>query len=169
MRRISTRTHGVLDFLTVGFALTFPRVLGCSERFTNAVTGLALGKLGYALLTRHELGAVKAIPMPAHLTMDAIGGAGMCALPFILDEDDPAAIACAVGMGLFDIAAAPLTEMTPSFDRARVGETRDANPPALPREVHVPETTDALDVRGPGEVTRTPSHHDVPPYTATLA
>ena len=56
---ISTKTHGILDFLTVGFALTFPRVLGCSKEFTNAVTMIALGKLGYALMTKHELGVAK--------------------------------------------------------------------------------------------------------------
>jgi len=107
---ISTKTHGVLDFLTVGFALAFPRVLNCNKAFTNAVTMLALGKLGYGLLTRHELGAYKLIPMKAHLAMDAVGGAALCALPFLTDEDDVAAQCCAIGMGVFDIAAAPMTE-----------------------------------------------------------
>ena len=107
---ISTRAHGVLDFVTVGFALAFPRVLNCNKTFTDAVTMLALGKLGYGLLSRHELAAHKWIPMPAHLAMDAVGGAALCALPFLTDEDDPAAIACAIGMGVFDIVAAPMTE-----------------------------------------------------------
>ena len=107
---ISTKMHGVLDYLTVGFALAFPRVLDCNKTFTDAVTMLALGKLGYALLTRHELAAHKWIPMKAHLAMDAAGGAALCALPFLTDEDDPAAVACAIGMGVFDIIAAPLTE-----------------------------------------------------------
>lgn len=149
MMRISTRTHGMLDYLTVGFALAFPRLLGCNRRFTNAVTSLALGKLGYAMLTRHELAPVKLIPMKAHLVMDCIGGAALCAMPFALDEeDDPAAIACAVGMGLFDIAAAPLTDTRASFDRA-LGAVNESEPPALPREVHVPETRGAVGVRAP--------------------
>jgi hypothetical protein len=110
MQVISTRTHGILDYLTAGFALAFPRLLRCSDEFTNAVTVLALGKLGYSMLTKHELGLVKVIPMKAHLAMDAVGGATMAALPFLTDEDDPRAVACAVGMGLFDIVAAPLTQ-----------------------------------------------------------
>ena len=113
---ISTKAHGVHDYLTVGFALAFPRVLNCNRTFTDAVTMLALGKLGYALLTRHELGAHKLIPMKAHLALDAVGGAALCALPFLTDEDDPAAQCCAIGMGVFDILAAPMTEteMRPS-------------------------------------------------------
>jgi hypothetical protein len=149
MWRISTRTHGMLDYLTVGFALAFPRLLGCNRKFTNAVTSLALGKLGYAMLTRHELAPVKLIPMKAHLVMDCIGGAALCAIPFALDEeDDPAAIVCAMGMGLFDIAAAPMTETRASFDRA-LGAIDESEPPALPREVHVPETDSAVRIRGP--------------------
>jgi hypothetical protein len=110
MKPISTRTHGILDYLTVGFALAFPRLLNCRKEFTNAVTTLALGKLAYAMMTRHELGLVKLIPMKTHLALDAMGGATLAALPFLTDEEDPRAIACAVGQGVFDIIAAPMTE-----------------------------------------------------------
>jgi hypothetical protein len=119
--KISRSTHAMLDLVTVGFALAFPRVLGCRPAFTSAVTSLALGKLGYTLMTQHRLGIVKVLPMKAHLTMDAVGGAAMCALPFVTDEDDPAAIACSVGMGLFDIAAAPMTECGPDDGRQKPG------------------------------------------------
>src|SRR5688500_1665351 len=107
---ISTRTHGVLDYLTGGLALVLPRLLPCNDSTKNIVTLMALGKLGYSMLTRHELGLYKLIPMQTHLAVDAIAGAGMCAIPFMTDEDDPATIACCVGMGLLDIAAAPLTK-----------------------------------------------------------
>jgi hypothetical protein len=108
--RISTRTHAFLDFATVGFALIFPRLLGASDRFAQAITNLALGKIGYALLTRHELGLLRVIPMKTHLMLDAVAGAGVCALPFLVEEENEAVIACALGLGLFDIAAAPLTD-----------------------------------------------------------
>jgi hypothetical protein len=107
---ISRRTHGLLDYLTVVFALTFPRVLCSSDRTRNAVTLLALGKLSYALFTRHELGLVKTIPMKAHLTLDAAGGAALCALPFALEEEDPATIGACLAMGIFDVLAAPMTD-----------------------------------------------------------
>ena len=131
MQVISTKTHGILDYMTVGFALAFPRVLRCSNEFTNAVTMIALGKLGYAMMTKHELGAAKLIPMKAHLAMDAVGGATLAALPFLMDEENPAAVACAVGMGLFDIAAAPITstddvECPSSADAAMYGDEDDS-------------------------------------------
>jgi len=116
MQVISTRTHGILDYLTAGAALLVPRLLGCNRKFTDAMTMLAVGKLGYSMMTRHELGLIKLIPMKAHLAMDTLGGAAMAALPFLTDEDDPTATAFAVGMGIFDIAAAPLTQTTPVSD-----------------------------------------------------
>ena len=116
MKPISTRTHAVLDLVTVGTMLAIPRVLGSSRRFTNAVTALAAGKLAYALMTRHELGIVKALPMKAHLTLDAIGGATLCALPFLMDEDDPTTVALCAGQGMMDIAVAPLTQTTADFE-----------------------------------------------------
>jgi hypothetical protein len=113
---ISTAMHGVLDYLTVATFFTLPRALGCSEQFTRAVDTVALGKLGYTLLTRHELGVVKLIPMKTHLALDCAAGAALAALPFILDEDNEAATAAFVALGAFDIAAAPLTQTLPSFD-----------------------------------------------------
>jgi hypothetical protein len=57
--------------------------------------------------------------MKAHLVMDAVGGAALCALPFLTDEDDVAARCCAIGMGVFDIVAGPMTqtEMRPPAAR----------------------------------------------------
>ena len=75
------------------------------------MNAVGLTKLAYTLLTRHELGAYKVLPMKAHLAMDVAGGAMLCALPFMAghDADDLETAVCA-GMGAFDIAAAPLTE-----------------------------------------------------------
>jgi cytochrome P450 len=124
--RISTRTHAILDLATAGFALAFPRLLGASDRFTNIMTTVAVGKITYGLLTRHELGAIKLLPMKTHLALDAAGGAAVCALPFVLDEEEnPAITACAVGLGLLDIVAAPLTD---SRSRPRVDDFHVAAP-----------------------------------------
>jgi hypothetical protein len=113
----STKTHAVLDYLTVATFLTLPRMLGFSDRLTNAMTTLALGKLGYTLLTKHEGGALRMLPMKAHLTMDAVAGAGLAALPWLLDEDDDVAKATCAALGIFDIAAAPATETQSPIER----------------------------------------------------
>ena len=110
---ISTRTHGVLDYLTIATFITLPRVMGWSKGLTQGMTLLGLGKLGYTLMTRHELGLVKKLPMTAHLALDAAGGAALCAMPMLLgNEDDEGAQAACCSLGLFDIAAAPLTQTT---------------------------------------------------------
>src|SRR5688572_29964819 len=108
---ISTKAHGVVDYLTIATFLTLPRVMGWSKPLTQGMTALALGKLGYTLFTRHELGLVKKLPMQAHLALDAAGGAALCAMPMLLgDEDDVGACGACCALGLFDIAAAPLTQ-----------------------------------------------------------
>ena len=108
---ISTKAHGVFDFLTVGALVTLPRVMGWSRGLTQGMTALALGKLGYTLFTKHELGVVKKLPMQAHLALDAAGGAALCAMPMLLgDEDDVGACAACCALGLLDIAAAPMTQ-----------------------------------------------------------
>src|SRR5688500_16526603 len=88
---ISTQTHGVLDFLTATALATLPGMLGFSERTTRAMQMMAVGKLCYSMLTDNELGIVRAIPMKAHLALDAVNGVALAALPFMLDEDDDTA------------------------------------------------------------------------------
>jgi hypothetical protein len=108
---ISTKAHGILDYLTVATFLALPRVMGWSRPLTGGMTALALGKLGYTLFTKHELGAMKKLPMQAHLALDAAGGAALCAMPMLLgDEDDVGACGACCALGLFDIAAAALTQ-----------------------------------------------------------
>jgi len=143
---ISTRMHGVLDYVTVGAFLAVPRVLGFNRRLTNAMTCLAVGKLGYTLFTEHELGAVKVLPMQAHLILDAVGGATLASLPFLCGEEDPAAIGTCAALGAFDIIAAPLTETSvPS------GYTEEADPmaPESNLEVERDAGTTTYPVSGP--------------------
>jgi hypothetical protein len=110
---ISTKMHGVLDYMTIATFLTLPRVMGWSKGLTQGMTALALGKLGYTLFTRHELAPIKKLPMAAHLALDAAGGAALCAMPMLLgDEDDEGAQAICCALGAFDILAAPMTETT---------------------------------------------------------
>jgi len=111
---ISTQTHGVLDYLTAATLATLPSMLGFSERTTRAIQMMAIGKLCYSLLTDNELGVVRAIPMKAHLAMDAVSGVALAALPFMLDEDDDTATAVCIGAGLMELSSAAMTETQPT-------------------------------------------------------
>jgi cytochrome P450 len=130
---ISSRTHACLDLTTAGLALALPRMLGASERTTKLLTAIALGKIGYGLATRHELGLVKTLPMKTHLKLDALSGIALCGLPLVLDKQEKPAVAAAViGLGLVDIAAASLTETRSILhvQRSR-GESQAAGPPPM--------------------------------------
>jgi cytochrome P450 len=109
--RLSTRTHAAIDYATVGAMLVFPRLFGASQRFTNIVTTAALLKLGYTLVTRHEGGVIPVLPMQAHLALDKMSGIGLAALPCMLgEEDNVAAAASAKALGIFDVAAAAVSD-----------------------------------------------------------
>ncbi len=123
---ISTRSHALLDYATIGKFMLLPRVMGWSKPMVRAMDCVALVKLGYTLLTRHELGAFKLLPMKAHLGMDVAGGAMIAALPFAVGDEDPATIATCAAMGAFDIIVAPLTETEMPGDNAL--ESSSGNP-----------------------------------------
>ena len=111
---ISTQAHGVLDYLTAATLATLPGMLGFSERTTRALQMMAVGKFCYSLMTDNELGVVRALPMKAHLAMDAVSGVALAALPFMLDEDDDTAMAVCIGAGLMELSNAAMTQTEPS-------------------------------------------------------
>ncbi len=113
MKLFSTRTHGVLDYLSVVLLPVLPRALGWNKTVTRLLTGSALATLIYSLLTRYELGAVKVLPMPAHLALDGTSGLMLCLAAGILaDEPRPVRLAL-LGFGLFEITASLTTETQP--------------------------------------------------------
>jgi hypothetical protein len=123
---ISTKTHGVLDYLTIGTLFALPRAMGWSRGLTDGMTALALGKLGYTLVTRHELGLWKKLPMSAHLALDAAGGAALGAMPLMLgDEDDVGAQAACCALGTFEVLAATMTETRMPFPIEQTFEYRE--------------------------------------------
>jgi hypothetical protein len=120
---ISTKTHAFLDYLTVAKFLLLPRVMNFSPAVTNGMTAVGLVKLAYTLLTRHEGGVYKVLPMKAHLAMDVAGGAMLCALPFATDDADETEKGVCCALGGFDIVAAALTETEMSSTRQPIGPT----------------------------------------------
>lgn len=111
MQRIPTNVHGILDYASVGVLLALPRLLGWNAGVTRLLTSSALLTLGYSLLTRYELGVVKVLPMPAHLSLDIASGITLCSAPLLFDTGDRQAAAALVGLGLFEIVA-PLLSAT---------------------------------------------------------
>ena len=114
MKPISTRMPGALDLATAAALLTVPKALGWSRPTRRLLAGAGAGALAYSLLTKYEFGLVKLLPMPAHLALDAISGAALCASPLALPDEDAAVKAALVAIGLFEVAAAFLTQAEPA-------------------------------------------------------
>ena len=141
MNVISTRTHGILDYSTALAIIVLPFFLlfgtgGSAEAAQAAapdpytvagwfLVGPGLALLALSLLTRYELGAIKAIPMPAHLWTDAGLGVFLILSPWVFG------FAGAIWwphvlVGVAEIGAALLTRRHPSVRDARPTAARAA-------------------------------------------
>jgi hypothetical protein len=85
MRFLSTRVHGVMDYIIGILLLASPYLFGFAtggvKQWLPMILGLAM--LGMSLLTRYEWGAVRVIPMPVHLTIDGLSGALLAVSPWL--------------------------------------------------------------------------------------
>lgn len=115
IRLFSTKTHGVLDYLTAAQLLTLPRMLGWNTGVTQWMTGMGLGTVAYSLVTRYEFGPLKLLPMRGHLALDFVNGLTFCAAPWIFPDEDRTVKMALVGIGLFEIMASLTTETEPSY------------------------------------------------------
>ena len=111
----STKTHGLLDYLTVGQLFVMPRMLGWNEGPTQWLTGMALGTLANSIVTRYEFGPLKLLPVKGHLTIDFMQGLMFCAFPFLFPRESTGVKATVVGLGLFELFASLSTETEPSY------------------------------------------------------
>ena len=76
MNILSTRAHGVIDYLTGALLILAPYLFGFAsggvEQLLPQILGLAI--LGMSLITRYELSVAKIIPLGVHLAVDFAGG-----------------------------------------------------------------------------------------------
>src|SRR5688572_14053237 len=138
---ISTKAHGVLDFMTAGLLVTLPRALGWSNCVTRLLDASAATTVVYSLLTRYELGAVKALPMKAHLAIDALQGGALIGASAFLEDEDPEVRATLAALGAFELGVTALSRTEP--DAASSAEHEfDATNVSMPQagypEVGVP-------------------------------
>ena len=109
MLRISSKTHGVLDYVVGGAIAALPFVLSCKKSTQRVLHAAGWGAAAYSLLTDYERGIVKVLPMEAHLTLDALSGAGLITAAMLLDDETPQNRAILAGIGAFEIAVASIS------------------------------------------------------------
>jgi NAD(P)-dependent dehydrogenase (short-subunit alcohol dehydrogenase family) len=126
MKLISTFTHGLLDYAMAGILAVVPRALGWRKETSNLLMADAVILTGYSLFTRYELGAVKRLPMPWHLAVDALGGLLYLFAPWFVPREKRSVKNILMAKGALTVLAALLTETEPRsmniVDRQLFGE-----------------------------------------------
>ncbi|TDH63361.1 hypothetical protein E2C06_05835 [Dankookia rubra] len=113
MRLVSTRLHGVMDYLWGAALLLAPRLFhlrpGSAAARSAQVAGA--GAIAYAALTDYELGLAPVLDMRQHLALDIAGGAALAAAPALLGF--PGRRTPHLAFGLFAVGAGLLTRTRP--------------------------------------------------------
>ena len=87
---IPTRTHGIIDYIYGVALIAAPFVLGFADgspaQWVPIIIGVAT--IAMSLITRYELGAIKVLPMLAHISVDAVAGLVLLASPWVFGFAD---------------------------------------------------------------------------------
>ena len=116
---ISTKAHGIIDYMTAGLLVTLPRALGWSRQVTHLLDAAACTTVAYSVLTRYELGVVKALPMKVHLAIDAVQGGAMIGAAAFLEDEDPEVRATLAAIGTFELGVTLMTRTETDAELAR--------------------------------------------------
>jgi hypothetical protein len=110
MRTISTRIHGILDYLLAGFLLAAPWICDFSGDRHAQLIALALGGLLLLMsaLTEYEAGLLRLVPFPFHRFGDLLLGLLLAFSPIHFGISGTPAIVFII-VGFFEIVLAAVT------------------------------------------------------------
>ena len=116
MRFISTKVHGVIDYLWSIVLLASPWLFGFADggAETWVPVILGIGGIVYAVVTNYELGLVKLLPMPVHLMIDLAMGVFLLLSPWLFGFAENIA-APHVVLGIMAIGTSLMTEKEPRY------------------------------------------------------
>lgn len=162
MRFISTRVHGMLDYMMGILLIASPWIFGFdrggAETWIPVILGA--GAIIYSLLTDYELGASKKISMPTHLWLDVASGAFLAVSPWLFDFDEYVYLPHLI-LGLLEIGAGLMTKKVPYTDRDTTTATDTTTSTRTHNATIVEDRTRTAD-RAPmsGTETKVPTERD---------
>lgn len=114
MRFISTKTHGVLDYLVGIILIAAPWVLGFARQGPETWVPVVLGAgaIVYSLMTHYELGVIKVISMRTHLGLDMMSGVFLALSPWIFGFNDVVYLPHLL-LGIAELGASLMTDPVP--------------------------------------------------------
>lgn len=115
MRFISTRTHGILDYLMGLLLIISPWIFDFADGGPAQWIPVILGfsALVYSIITDYELGLLKILSMKVHLSIDLLSGIFLAASPWIFSFADEVFLPHLI-LGLVEITASLMTRETTS-------------------------------------------------------
>lgn len=120
MKIISSKLHGVLDYLVGIILIISPWLFGFANpgaQMTIPVT-LGIGAIIYSIVTKYELGIFKIIPFRIHLIIDALSGILLASSPWLFGFADNVYLPHLV-FGTLEIVVVLLTKTYTSADYSR--------------------------------------------------
>lgn len=110
MKIISTKVHGILDYMMGVILIASPWIFGFAESGIQIWVPIILGVLAiiYSLMTDYELGLSDNISMRTHLIMDFCSGILLAASPWIFGFANQVYLPHLV-LGIIEIGAAAFT------------------------------------------------------------
>lgn len=116
MKFVSTKAHGILDYLMGVVLIAAPWIFnfaeGGAETWVPVILGA--GTILYSLITDYEYSAAKKIPMRTHIWIDILAGAFLAASPWIFGFADYVYLPHLI-LGLAEIGAAICTNPVPDY------------------------------------------------------
>ena len=114
MRFISTKAHGVLDYLVGVILIAAPWVLGFARQGAETWVPVILGAgaILYSLMTNYELGMAKVISMRTHLGLDLMAGMFLALSPWIFGFNDVVYLPHLI-LGIAEVGASLMTDPVP--------------------------------------------------------
>ncbi len=128
---ISTRVHGVIDYVVAAALCGLSRSRAISRPVRSALGAAGLFHPSYSVLTDYEAGVLPVLTMRQHLALDALGAAGLCLGGVLLPRRRAPERALLLGVGLLEFAVIALSDVEPP---GRAAPRTDLYPP-----LHVPK------------------------------
>jgi SPW repeat-containing protein len=120
MKVITTRTHGVLDYIVGLLLIAAPWIFNFNrdgaETWVPVVLGA--GTIVYSLMTDYELGAFRVIGMRTHLAIDVIAGLLLAISPWLFGFADYV-WAPHVIVGVMELIVVALSKSATSVERRK--------------------------------------------------
>ena len=116
MRFISTRFHGVIDYLLGIVLIAAPWLFNFAQNGPETWIPVVLGVVTiiYSLFTDYEMGAVKSISMRTHLWLDALAGIFLALSPWLFNFNQ-VVYKPHLWVGIFEAVFAIFTIVGPTY------------------------------------------------------